>query len=116
LEFGFSPIVPALALRVGRSGCGGLSRSGLCCDSAVQRLSVDRLIAFHCAVATRHRIFFLWRPYLSDPKDDMILELAVKAKCDSVVTYNTKDFVGIERFGIQAVRPVDFLRTIGVLA
>jgi putative PIN family toxin of toxin-antitoxin system len=76
---------------------------------------VDRLIAFHCAVATRHRIFFLWRPYLSDPKDDMILELAVKAKCDSVVTYNTKDFVGIERFGIQAVRPVDFLRTIGVL-
>jgi putative PIN family toxin of toxin-antitoxin system len=77
---------------------------------------VDRLIAFHCAVATRHRIFFLWRPYLSDPKDDMILELAVKAKCDSVVTYNTKDFVGIERFGIQAVRPVDFLRTIGVLA
>jgi putative PIN family toxin of toxin-antitoxin system len=76
---------------------------------------VDRLIAFHCAVATRHRIFFLWRPYLPDPKDDMVLELAVKAKCDSVVTYNTKDFVGIERFGIQAVRPVDFLRTIGVL-
>jgi hypothetical protein len=45
----------------------------------------------------------------------MILELAVKAKCDSVVTYNTKDFMGIERFGIKAVRPVDFLRTIGVL-
>jgi putative PIN family toxin of toxin-antitoxin system len=74
---------------------------------------IESIIAFHCSVATRHQIFFLWRPYLPDPKDDMVLELAVKARCDSVVTYNIRDFVGIERFGLKAISPADFLRTIG---
>jgi putative PIN family toxin of toxin-antitoxin system len=76
---------------------------------------IESIIAFHCSVATRHQIFFLWRPYLPDPKDDMVLELAVKARCDSVVTYNIRDFVGIERFGLKAISPADFLRTIGAL-
>jgi hypothetical protein len=30
---------------------------------------VDDLIEFHCSVAKRHQIFFLWRPFLPDPKD-----------------------------------------------
>ncbi len=47
---------------------------------------IQNFIDFHCAVASHHQIFFLWRPYLRDPKDDMVLELAVKAECDSVVT------------------------------
>jgi predicted nucleic acid-binding protein len=49
---------------------------------SVNKADIDDLIQFHCLVATHHRIFFLWRPYLSDPKDDMVLELAVKARCD----------------------------------
>jgi len=77
---------------------------------------IENFIAFHCSVATCHQIFFLWRPYLPDPKDDMVLELAVKARCDSVVTYNARDFIGLERFGLNVVSPVEFLRTIGVLA
>lgn len=77
--------------------------------------AIEDFIGFHCSVATRHRIFFLWRPYLPDPKDDMVLELAVKAGCDNVVTYNTRDFVGIEQFGIKAITPAEFLRDIGVL-
>ncbi|XPM59887.1 MAG: putative toxin-antitoxin system toxin component, PIN family [Leptolyngbya sp. IPPAS B-1204] len=77
---------------------------------------VQTLIDFHCSVATHHQIFFLWRPYLPDPKDDMVLELAVKAGCDSVVTYNIRDFVGIERLGIKAITPVQFLEPIGALS
>lgn len=73
-------------------------------------------IDFHCAVATHHQIFFLWRPYLRDPKDDMVLELAVKAECDSVVTYNARDFAGIKRFGISAITPAGFLDSIGALS
>lgn len=76
---------------------------------------VQDVINFHCAVATHHQIFFLWRPYLRDPKDDMVLELAVKAGCDSVVTYNIRDFTGIERFGVSAVTPAAFLESIGAL-
>lgn len=81
----------------------------------IDAMAIEDFIEFHCSVATQHRIFFLWRPYLSDPKDDLVLELAVKARCDSVVTYNIRDFAGIKRFGIKAIPPVDFLREIGVL-
>ena len=76
---------------------------------------IETFIEFHCSIATKHRIFFLWRPYLRDPKDDMVLELAVTAGCDSVVTYNTRDFVGIEKFGIRAVTSAEFLKDIGAL-
>lgn len=81
----------------------------------VDETAIEDFIEFHCSVATRHRIFFLWRPHLPDPKDDMVLELAVKAGCDSVVTYNIRDFVGIEQFGIKTATPVEFLRAIGAL-
>lgn len=77
---------------------------------------IQDFIDFHCAVATHHQIFFLWRPYLRDPKDDMVLELAVKAGCDSVVTYNMRDFAGIEKFGINAIVPAKFLESIGALS
>jgi predicted nucleic acid-binding protein len=62
-----------------------------------------------------HKIFFLWRPLLSDPKDDMILELAIKAGCESIITYNTRDFAGAERFGVNLLKPLEFLRLIGKL-
>ncbi len=74
---------------------------------------IETVLQYHCSVATLHRIFFLWRPYLPDPKDDMVLELAVKSGCDSVVTFNTRDFVGIERFGLQAITPATFLQSLG---
>lgn len=82
----------------------------------VDATDIEALIDFHCSVATKHRIFFLWRPYLPDPKDDMVLELAVTAGCDSVVTYNVRDFVGINRFGIKVIQPADFLKEIGVFS
>ncbi|MGF1601810.1 MAG: putative toxin-antitoxin system toxin component, PIN family [Thermosynechococcaceae cyanobacterium] len=74
---------------------------------------IETVLEFHCSIATRHRIFFLWRPFLSDPEDDMVLELAVKAGCDSVVTYNVRDFIGIERFGLQTISPSKFLQSLG---
>ena len=81
----------------------------------VERKVVDEIIDYHCRVARHHRIYFLWRPGLPDPKDEMLLELAVKARCDFIVTYNKKDFRGSERFGIKVVDPGEFLRQIGEL-
>ncbi len=72
--------------------------------------TIRDILDYHCAVARHHEIFFLWRPYLPDPGDDMVLELAVKAGCAFVVTYNQKDFAGCERFGIEAIEPGEFLR------
>jgi putative PIN family toxin of toxin-antitoxin system len=72
------------------------------------------VLDFICASSEHQNIYFLWRPYLKDPKDDLVLEVAVASQCTHIVTFNTKDFAGIGRFGIQALWPADFLLQIGV--
>jgi predicted nucleic acid-binding protein len=52
---------------------------------------------------------------LRDAKDEMILELAVTAVCDYIITYNKRDFEGAQRFGIEVVTPREFLERIGEL-
>ena len=66
-----------------------------------------------CALAQHHEIYFLWRPFLPDANDELILELAVTAQCDYIVTYNLSDFKGVEKFGLKAITPRDFLQIIG---
>lgn len=56
----------------------------------VSKQAVDAVIDFHCAVSKQHQIFFLWRPFLRDPKDDMVLELAVKAECEYTAIINSR--------------------------
>lgn len=60
--------------------------------------------------AQTQNIYFLWRPWLKDEKDDMILELAIASQADYIVTFNLKDFRSIELFGIEAITPKDFLK------
>ena len=69
-----------------------------------------------CEVGREQAVFFLWRPTLRDPDDDMVLELAVAAGCEAVVTYNVRDFRGTDRFGIEVWTPVDLLRKVGLLS
>jgi hypothetical protein len=40
-------------------------------------------------------------------------EAAIAGGCKYIVTHNVKDFVGAEQFGIRAIKPGEFLRTIG---
>jgi putative PIN family toxin of toxin-antitoxin system len=74
---------------------------------------IGALVDYLCKVGRRQRIFYLWRPLLRDPKDDMVAEVAVAGGAEAVVTHNRKDFVGLEKFGIRAVSPQEFLRIIG---
>lgn len=73
---------------------------------------IDVILDYLCSVADRRGIFFLWRPVLKDPRDDMVLEVAVEAGCDHIVTHNVRDFVGAEVFGISVVTPGAFLRSL----
>jgi putative PIN family toxin of toxin-antitoxin system len=65
--------------------------------------------------ADTRNISYLWRPFLSDPKDDMLLEIAVASQAEYIVTYNIRDFDRIELFGIEAVRPGEFLKILETL-
>ena len=76
---------------------------------------VGDLVDGFCTLAHHHKIYFLWRPSLRDKRDELILELAVAAGCNWIITYNRKDFVGAEKFGIRVIEPKAFLQEIGVL-
>jgi putative PIN family toxin of toxin-antitoxin system len=65
-----------------------------------------------CSMAHHHQIYFLWRPTLSDVGDELVLELAVTAGCEYIVTHNVSDFKNIGKFGIQAITPKEFLQII----
>lgn len=55
-------------------------------------------------------IHFLWRPFLRDADDDMVLELAFAAGCRYLVTHNLRDFHGAEQLGVTAISPGEFLK------
>ena len=73
---------------------------------------VDVIIDNICALSNFQDIYFLWRPYLKDSKDDLVLEVAVASKTKTILTHNIKDFKGIEKFGIEAITPGKYLEAI----
>jgi putative PIN family toxin of toxin-antitoxin system len=67
------------------------------------------LVDYLCKLAHKQQIHFLWRPALRDPGDEFVLELAVAAQCEAIVTHDLQDFRGATRFGIPVITPADFL-------
>ena len=82
---------------------------------ALNAEEIDDVLNYVAAVADKRDIFFLWRPYLKDPKDDLVLELAVESGSQFIITYNLRDFAGVDRFGLQALSPKTFLDLLGPL-
>jgi len=77
---------------------------------------IDDILDYLCLVSScRREIYYLWRPFLRDPSDDMVLELAVAAECEFIVTFNQADFKGAEQFGIRVLTPKELLKLIGEL-
>jgi len=70
------------------------------------------IVDFICAHSEAHPIYYLWRPSLPDPKDHHVLEIAVAAQCDTIITFNRADFLDIDRFGIQVQTPGAFLKEV----
>ena len=84
-------------------------------SSAITSQDIGNFVEFLCKIGHHQEIFFLWRPFLPDPSDDHVLEVAVAAGCDAIVTYNKRNFKGIERFGLRVLDPREFLSEIGVI-
>jgi putative PIN family toxin of toxin-antitoxin system len=57
--------------------------------------------------------WYLWRPRLKDPADEMVLETAVNGEADWLVTFNVRHLAEAAReFGIRVLRPCDAWREI----
>jgi putative PIN family toxin of toxin-antitoxin system len=76
---------------------------------------IDHVLDQLCAISKHHQVYYLWRPLLKDPMDDMVAELAIAASCEYIITHNMKDFAAVEPFGVKVITPQWFLREIGVL-
>ena len=75
---------------------------------------IDSILDYFLSKSSIREIFYLWRPYLKDPKDDLVLEVAVESKSKYIVTFNKRDFKGCDKFGIQAVTPQEFMTIRGI--
>ncbi|HWB96992.1 MAG TPA: putative toxin-antitoxin system toxin component, PIN family [Bryobacteraceae bacterium] len=99
-------ISPALAFEYEAVLKRGTGEAGLTLED------VDEFIEYLCSRSRLVQIYFRWRPTLPDPNDDRILEVAVRTR-STIVTFNTKDFVGAERFGIRVISPKELLTLVG---
>jgi len=86
-----------------------------CLKLPLKKVDILDILNFLAQVSSKREIFFLWRPYLKDPKDDLVLEVAVESRSKVIVTYNKKDFIGVEKFGIKVLTPKEFLQKRGLL-
>jgi len=71
---------------------------------------IEAILDNLCALGDHQQIYYLWRSFLPDPKDDLMLEVAIASHTPIIVTHNIKDFKGIEKtFGIRSMTPKEFL-------
>ena len=56
-------------------------------------------------------IYFRWRPLLSDPNDEIVIECAINASADAIITFNKRDFLpAATRFGINILSSGEFVQ------
>jgi len=75
----------------------------------INKKDLDIFLDYICTIGKKYDIYYLWRPFLKDPKDDFILELAYTSDSDFIITFNKKDFRGAQEFGIKTLSPQEFL-------
>lgn len=88
-----------------------LSRSEL--NLNLTEKEIERLLDIICLLGVKHEIWYLQRPISLDAKDEFVAELAINAQVDAIVTYNVKDFVNLDKFGVKIVTPREFLEMLG---
>jgi putative PIN family toxin of toxin-antitoxin system len=79
-------------------------------QSGVTTEGVLGFLRYLASVAHLQDVHFLWRPFLRDPDDDMVVECAVASGSEFIVTHNIKDFQRADSLKIKVITPGDFLQ------
>lgn len=72
-------------------------------------LDINGFLDWFVSVSNLHKVYFLWRPLLKDPREDMVLEAAASAGADYLVTFNISDFDRASSVGIRVITPPQLL-------
>jgi putative PIN family toxin of toxin-antitoxin system len=79
--------------------------------TGMSEADVGGFLAAFASAAEAVEVHFQWRPQLSDPADEMVLEAAINGRADALVTHNVADFsVAAARFGLRVLVPAEVLR------
>lgn len=76
----------------------------------VGREQMQGFLRYLVSMAHLQDVYYLWRPFLRDPDDDMVLECAVASGSRYIVTHNINDFRRTEQLGVTAITPGQFLQ------
>ena len=66
-------------------------------------------LRYLASIAHLQDVHFLWRPFLRDPDDDMVLECAVASGSQYIITHHVKDFKRATELNVSALTPAEFL-------
>ena len=89
-----------------------LDRSELFENCRLNQAERSELLDIYIAQTDWVRIYFGWRPNLRDEGDNHLIELAVAAGANLIITRNVRDFKNMELSfpSIRIVTPEDFLK------
>ena len=74
---------------------------------------VDDLLRELAALLEPVEVHYRWRPQLSDPGDELVLEAAVNGRAKLLVTYDKGFAAAALRFGVAVAEPKDVLHKLG---
>ena len=66
-------------------------------------------LRYLASIAHLQDVHFLWRPFLRDPDDDMVLECALASGCQYIITHHVKGFKRATELNVRALTPAEFL-------
>jgi len=90
-----------------------MTRTEQLAASGLSVADIGRLLDALVTVAESVRIAFLWRPQLTDPNDEMVLETAVNGQADRLATFNRRHFAEAGKgFGFLVIDPGEAVATL----